>query len=677
MRNAFFLFLFISNYSLGQCDQTTSVIFSNDSEITEFIETNQECKVIHEILCVGPNLFDLSPLSFFDTIKNLLILGNPHVKNLDFLNATTIPSSIYFDGLDSLNSISGIEGSPIKIFSISNCPSLNSINLPNGSYNSIVLDTEPLKVNVDSLIADNIVLVNNIEIIKSGKKLRTRYLSVGANPIYNSFESLYEVFELDTLKGLVLHNFDEFDFKGFPDLMICNNFAMGNIRSLKSIELNNKSAVVDFFQLNNIGNIKNLSAFENFTVQSLVSIESLDSLITIDGMSWPDSLFALKLINNQLLSDINPLKQIATITALKIENNQNLDSCSIAPVCKLLNSNYNPILVSIDGNNANCNSIQTVLDSCDKPIECIDVKLSETDVFTLLNYNCIRSGSNSNSVYLFEGSYSFVTDENICLSCPLLTSSTIGTTNVLDYQITKEGENKYQIYFTNTFQIENELIFKDKGFDANIILSNSVEDTYCFNINLPYLSCKDTYECHIEFLGVKQNNSNLVTMPFEIFLATSDIPNCDAQGFDITFTLDGKMRKQVYKAELYPNDEELQHLEFNISTDDLLNENFDCMDIEVYNQCSEESCYDYICQILNRNYSKDKDDFYIYPNPSSQYITITSENNFVSEIFDINGKSVQKINVLTGTFNYDISKLSAGIYFIQHLNSKFSKLIVY
>lgn len=677
MKSVFILLLFISNYSLGQCDQFTSETFSNDDELIAFIENNQECKVIHEILCIGPDLLDLSPLSFFDTIRNLLIIGNPHVKNLDFLNATAISSEIYFDGLDSLNSISGIESVPIANFSIFNCPSLNSISLPNGTYNSIVLDTEPLKVNVDSIIADNIDLNNNIEILKSGMKLRTRYLSVGANSIYNSFESLYEAFELDTLDGIYLHNFSEFDCNGFPDLMICNNFALNNITSLKAFGLNNKSAIVQAFQLVNIENLKNLSAFENFTIQSSISIKGLDSLITTDGVSCPDTLIGLGLINNPLLSEISSFDQTKTINVLRIENNQNLDSCSIAPVCKLLNSDYNTIQVSIAGNNNNCNSIKSVLDNCDKPIECIDVNLNETDAFRLLNYKCMRNGSNSNSVYLFEASYSFVADENICTSCPLLTSSSIGTTNVLNYQITNEGENKYQIYFTITFQIENELLFNENGFDANINLSNGVENSYCFNINLPYLSCKDTYECNIEFLGVKQETRNLVTMPFELFLVPSDIPNCDAQGFDITFTLDGKKRKQVYKAELYPNDEELQHIEFNLSTHDLLNENFDCMDIEIYNQCSEVSCYDYICQILIRNDSKDDDDLYFYPNPSSQYITITSENDFVSEIFNINGKSIHKIDVLSGTFNYEINKLPAGIYFMQQLNSKFKKLVVF
>ncbi len=60
----------------------------------------------------------------------------------------------------------------------------------------------------------------------------------------------------------------------------------------------------------------------------------------------------------------------------------------------------------------------------------------------------------------------------------------------------------------------------------------------------------------------------------------------------------------------------------------------------------------------------------IYPNPSSDYINIEYNENFIAEIFDINGKliSVEENTII------DISNLNPNVYYIL-LRNEDNKLI--
>jgi len=68
----------------------------------------------------------------------------------------------------------------------------------------------------------------------------------------------------------------------------------------------------------------------------------------------------------------------------------------------------------------------------------------------------------------------------------------------------------------------------------------------------------------------------------------------------------------------------------------------------------------------------------IYPNPSSNMVTVNSKTDLLTSIsvFDINGKQILDINTVNAeTKTLDISNFSNGIYFMTINNEVTKKLI--
>jgi hypothetical protein len=57
----------------------------------------------------------------------------------------------------------------------------------------------------------------------------------------------------------------------------------------------------------------------------------------------------------------------------------------------------------------------------------------------------------------------------------------------------------------------------------------------------------------------------------------------------------------------------------------------------------------------------------IYPNPTSSSFTVelASENNFILEVFTLQGKVLDHQNVQGNVYSYDLSKMEKGIYIIK------------
>lgn len=62
----------------------------------------------------------------------------------------------------------------------------------------------------------------------------------------------------------------------------------------------------------------------------------------------------------------------------------------------------------------------------------------------------------------------------------------------------------------------------------------------------------------------------------------------------------------------------------------------------------------------------------IYPNPTVNYLTISSDNTLIKSIIiiDLNGKILVKNNEIVSTWNYDLSDLSNGTYLVKVENEK-------
>lgn len=81
--------------------------------------------------------------------------------------------------------------------------------------------------------------------------------------------------------------------------------------------------------------------------------------------------------------------------------------------------------------------------------------------------------------------------------------------------------------------------------------------------------------------------------------------------------------------------------------------------------------------VLGINNKDNVDNFSIYPNPTTNQITIsglTNENQEI-EIFDMNGKQILKTAV-NNNQSLDVSNLNRGIYIIRFEKSLFSKKII-
>ena len=65
-----------------------------------------------------------------------------------------------------------------------------------------------------------------------------------------------------------------------------------------------------------------------------------------------------------------------------------------------------------------------------------------------------------------------------------------------------------------------------------------------------------------------------------------------------------------------------------------------------------------------------KSDYRIFPNPTSSYLAIESQNNFSYKLFDINSKLLGQSNSLSYKYKLDLSAYPQGIYFLQISDDK-------
>ena len=101
-----------------------------------------------------------------------------------------------------------------------------------------------------------------------------------------------------------------------------------------------------------------------------------------------------------------------------------------------------------------------------------------------------------------------------------------------------------------------------------------------------------------------------------------------------------------------------------IASDSSGNENMCSFEVEV--------------QVLILNDNELNKGLSIYPNPSSNMVTVNSKTDLLTSIsvFDINGKQILDINTINSeTKTLDISNFSNGIYFMTINNEVTKKLI--
>ena len=81
---------------------------------------------------------------------------------------------------------------------------------------------------------------------------------------------------------------------------------------------------------------------------------------------------------------------------------------------------------------------------------------------------------------------------------------------------------------------------------------------------------------------------------------------------------------------------------------------------------------------MNTNNDKGLTDIELYPNPASNFIVIKSsvENSVDFSVYDLNGRNVDRGNVLNGMNNFNIENLCSGIYIFKFSNGYVSKIAI-
>ena len=54
--------------------------------------------------------------------------------------------------------------------------------------------------------------------------------------------------------------------------------------------------------------------------------------------------------------------------------------------------------------------------------------------------------------------------------------------------------------------------------------------------------------------------------------------------------------------------------------------------------------------------------FYVYPNPTTDFVTVETQHSFVLSIMDNLGRIVKEISVRNGNTTIDVSNFSSGVY---------------
>ncbi len=251
----------------------------------------------------NPNLENINGLQGLDSLGDygLIIDSCNSLIDLNGLESIIqLPGDLEISNCETLNNISSLSGiSNLERLYLRNCPSLQSLNgLQNLSF-------------VPFLVLDNLDALTNLNGL-------------------NSLDSAYGVYIQDNDNLITLEGLE--NLKKVVDLNI-GNFDLENTGNINLESLNG---------LNNLESIGNFELVEN---ASLIDIDELENVETLDGF------FRIK--ENASLLNINGLRNVLNIgngSSLYISGNPLLSNCDIELVCGQLYSGI------IENNAVGCES---------------------------------------------------------------------------------------------------------------------------------------------------------------------------------------------------------------------------------------------------------------------------------------------------------------------------------
>jgi hypothetical protein len=198
-----------------------------------------------------------------------------------------------------------------------------------------------------------------------------KFYVIGNNN-YKSIDELNVLFSIDSLFDFYVGEMKRFSLEGIGDLSYMKNVQFKKIDTVDFIALPQSNFSCEFLGLVEfkIG-FENLKYLDNLFLRKL-ELSNLPFIENLNDLKHLENLHSIGLGVMPKLNDISRLSLVDSfyhydfpyIGALHIINNPLVSDCSIEPICKKLNSNYNFFELEIYGNLGECEDEDAVKSSC-------------------------------------------------------------------------------------------------------------------------------------------------------------------------------------------------------------------------------------------------------------------------------------------------------------------------
>ncbi len=411
----------------GQC--TENIYLFTQEEVDAFPQ-NYGCSEIGKSLIIGDyyepfevsNISNLDSLNSIEIINGDLIVQYTSVENFEGLGSlTSVGGDVFIQENNNLINFLGLEGlsyfeKEVGVFSNASLVNFEGLENVERMESEVIIAFNPSLENLEGL--ENLEQTGSLSIWGNDNLLSLEGLlsliNINGSLLFDENASLINLTGLENLENVfssvyIWDNINLVNFEGLENLD-----SIGALRVFGNTNLENFEGLENLVNIRNILDVENNTILSNFEgLQNLKSIGSLqisnnanlpnfvglESLHTIEGIMDID--------NNPSLSSFTGLENLFNVLGdyiggsyIRIIQNEQLSDCCLA--LNWLNNFEGEI--TIEGNAASCNSLDTIL------THCIDELYSiQTQVFYDQNGNSLLDNTEPILIqdYIMEPSVAF------------------------------------------------------------------------------------------------------------------------------------------------------------------------------------------------------------------------------------------------------------------------------
>ena len=367
MKNAFFRILLVFGLmgswgiGWGQCP-SGDVVLDGQVDVDNFVSTYPNCTEINGYLQLTGNINDISGLNQLERIESFLLVSNSNIPSLEGLeNLEYIGSSLGILFTENLNNLSGLSSldtivGNLDILFNENLTSLNGILSLDSIGGYFRVESNPKLVDITSLSTVNI----------NGK------VYIEDNPLLSNCNVLGICSNLSTIKRLGIISGNASGCNSQTEILLSCGFngCVASFKSSSQNEINNFNT--NFLNCDSLtgelwiqsADVTDLSPLSNITsIGYNVRIGST-SVTNLSGLSNVTFKSSLYIYNNNFLPNLNDISNATfapSSNSIYIQNNPQLSSCGVTPICDFLGSGGN---ATISSNSSGCNTQAEVENDC-------------------------------------------------------------------------------------------------------------------------------------------------------------------------------------------------------------------------------------------------------------------------------------------------------------------------